>query len=115
MSVGLIRRLLPTEGAPTWIARSILAWTYTIGGNLTITGLQTCFLGVIRNTIKQNFVLNGNVDANPDGNELADNSIGHNLNCEGNSPIPQIGDSGGGLNMVFGRANGQCGNPALVL
>ena len=86
----------------------------TIGGNLTITGLQTCFIGVFRNTITQNFVLNGNVDADPDGNELADNSIVHNLNCAGNSPSPQIGDSGGGPSTVFGRANGQCNNPTLV-
>lgn len=87
----------------------------TIGGNFTIIGLQTCFLGVFRNTIKQDFVLNGNVDADPDGNELADNSISHNLNCMGNSPFPQIGDSGGGLSKVFGRANGQCTNPNLVV
>src|SRR6266849_2347588 len=80
----------------------------TIGGNLTITGLRSCFLGVIRVIITQNFALNGSVNADPDGNELADNSIAHNLNCNGNSPSPQIGDSGGGLNKVFGRANGQC-------
>jgi hypothetical protein len=86
----------------------------TIGGNLTITGLQTCFLGVFRVVITQNFELHGSVNADPDGNELADNSIAHNLNCNGNSPSPQIGDSGGGLNKVFGRANGQCANPALV-
>ena len=51
------------------------------------------------------------MNADPDANEIANNSIGHNLNCAGNSPSPQIGDSGGGPNTVFGRANGQCNNP----
>ena len=86
----------------------------TIGGNLTITGLRSCFLGVFRVIVTQNFKLNGSLNADPDGNELADNSIAHNLNCNGNSPSPQIGDSGGGLNKVFGRANGQCAKPSLV-
>jgi hypothetical protein len=86
----------------------------TIGGNLTITGLRSCFLGVFRVIVTQNFKLNGSLNADPDGNELADNSIAHNLNCNGNSPSPQIGDSGGGLNKVFGRANGQCATPSLV-
>ena len=86
----------------------------TIGGNLTITGLRSCFLGVFRVVITKNFELHDSVNADPDGNELADNSIAHNLNCNGNSPSPLIGDSGGGLNKVFGRANGQCANPALV-
>ena len=86
----------------------------TIGGGLTITGLRSCFLGVFRVVITQNFELHDSLNADPDGNELADNSIAHNLNCTENSPSPQIGDSGGGLNNVFGHANGQCANPNLV-
>jgi hypothetical protein len=80
----------------------------TIGGNLTISGLQTCFLGAFRDTIRGNINWNNNVNADPDGNEMATNSIGHNFNCSGNTPNPQIGDSGGSLNLVSGRANGQC-------
>lgn len=86
----------------------------TIGGNLTITGLQSCWLGLFRNLVTQNINFHDNVLADPDGNEIADNSIGRNLNCMGNSPSPQIGDSGGGPNTVFGHANGQCNNPALL-
>jgi hypothetical protein len=86
----------------------------TIGGNLTITGWHSCWLGALRNLVRQNINFHGNLTADPDGNEIANNSIGRNLNCTGNSPSPQIGDSGGGPNTVFGRANGQCANPTLV-
>ena len=86
----------------------------TIGGNLTISEWQSCWLGAFRDTIRGNVDWQNNVTADPDGNEIATNSIGRNLNCTGNSPNPQIGDSGGALNLVFGRANGQCVNLKLV-
>jgi hypothetical protein len=86
-----------------------------IQGNLTITGWHSCWLGVIRDTITHNVNFQDNVTADPDGNEVATNSIGGNLNCTGNSPSPQIGDSGGAVNTVFGRATGQCNSPALVV
>jgi hypothetical protein len=85
----------------------------TIGGNLTISGWQSCWLGAFRDTITGNVNWQGNVTADPDGNEIATNSISHNLNCAENSPNPQIGDSGGSLNVVIGRANGQCVNLKL--
>jgi hypothetical protein len=80
----------------------------TIGGNLTISGWQSCWLGAFRDTIRGNVDWHGNVTADPDGNEIATNSIGRNLNCSGDNPNPQIGDSGGSLNLVSGRPNGQC-------
>jgi hypothetical protein len=86
----------------------------TIGGNLTIAEWHSCWLGAFRDTIKGNVNWQGNVTADPDGNEIATNSIGRILNCTGNSPNPQIGDSGGALNLVSGRANGQCVNLKLV-
>jgi len=66
-------------------------------GNLTITGWQSCWLGVFPDTITRNVEFNENVNADPDADEIANNSIGHNLNCAGNSPNPQIGDSEHGL------------------
>jgi hypothetical protein len=86
----------------------------TIGGNLTIAEWHSCWLGAFRDTIKGNVDWQGNVTADPDGNEIATNSIGRNLNCTGNSANPQIGDSGGVLNLVSGRANGQCVKLKLV-
>ena len=85
-----------------------------IEGNLTIKELQTCFLGVFRDTITENFELKDNVDGDPDGNEIANNTVVDNLSCDGNSPSPQIGDSGGGPNTVFGHTNGQCADATLV-
>lgn len=85
-----------------------------IEGNLTIKGLQTCFLGIFRNTVTENVDYKDNVNADPDGNEIVNNSIVDNLSCDGNTPSPQIGDSGGGPNTVFGHASGQCANAALV-
>lgn len=79
-----------------------------IGGNATITGVHTCWMGFIRNTVANNVTYVGNVLADPDGNEVVTNTIGRNLNCAGNDPTPQVGDSGGNPNTVGGRANGQC-------
>ena len=80
----------------------------TIGGNATLTGWTSCWLGFFRNTVRHNVTFNNNSTADPDGNEVATNTIGGNLSCSGNSPAPQIGDSGGALNSVFGKTTGQC-------
>ena len=80
----------------------------TIGRNASVSGLGTCWLGFIRNTVTGNVNFNDNVTADPDGNELVTNSAGTNLNCSGNSPQPQFGDSEGNLNTVGGKATGQC-------
>ena len=80
----------------------------TIGRNASVTGLGTCWLGFIRNTVAGNVNFNGNVTFDPDGNEVVTNSAGRNLNCTGNSPAPQVGDSEGSENIVGGKATGQC-------
>jgi hypothetical protein len=85
-----------------------------IGGGLKITEWQSCWLGFVRNAINDDVAFNNNVTADPDGNEMATNSIRGNLKCAGNKPSPQIGDSAGSLNNVFGHARGQCANSALV-
>ena len=87
----------------------------TIGGNLTITGWQSCWLGFFRDTIMRNVNFNGNVTADPDGNEIANNTSLGNLNCNGNNPTPHTGDSVGGPSTVVGNTNGQCNSPGLIL
>ena len=79
-----------------------------VGGNATVNGLQTCWFGFIRNSVANNVSLSDDVNADRDGNEVVTNSIAHNLNCSGDSPAPQVGDSQGGVNTVGGRATGQC-------
>jgi hypothetical protein len=80
----------------------------TIGGNLSIMGWQSCWLGAFRNHVGGNVAFNNNTTADPDGNEIADNAITGNLACSGNAPAPQVGDSEGGPNHVVGNVSGQC-------
>lgn len=79
-----------------------------IGGNAIVSGVHTCWLGFIRNTVGRNVNYNDNLLADPDGNEVVTNTIGGNLNCSGNDPAPQVGDSQGNPNIVGGRSTGQC-------
>lgn len=80
----------------------------TIGGSASIIGFRSCWLGFFRNTVGHNVTFNNNVVFDPDGNEVATNTIKGSLRCEKNSPAPQIGDSGGALNWVGHKATGQC-------
>jgi hypothetical protein len=50
----------------------------------------------------------GNTVADPDGNEVVTNTIYGSLNCAGNDPAPQVGDSEGSPNSVTGAETGQC-------
>jgi len=79
-----------------------------IHGGTTITGYNGFWFGFIRNTVSGVVNLNDNVLQDPDGNEYVTNTIHGSLNCSGNSPAPQVGDSEGAPNVVTGRKNGQC-------
>jgi hypothetical protein len=79
-----------------------------IGGNVSITGWRSCWLGFFRETVSGNVEFNNNVTFDPDGNEVATNTINGGLHCQNNNPAPQLGDSGGDLNIVHGRVTGQC-------
>jgi hypothetical protein len=95
----------------------------TVGGNLIVEGLHTCWDGSFRNHVGGNLIWNDNVtwDGTPitsqqdtllhgddDGNEISGNFVHGNLNCSGNFPAVQFGDSAGVPNTVTGRVNGQC-------
>ena len=79
-----------------------------IGRNAVISNWHSCWLGFIRNTVAGNVNFEQNVTFDPDANEIVTNVISGKLNCSGNSPAPQIGDSGGSLNTVTRGATGQC-------
>jgi hypothetical protein len=79
-----------------------------INGSVTIEGYNGFWMGFIRNTVSGSVNLNDNVLADPDGNEYVTNTINGSLNCAGNSPAPQIGDSEGSPNNVTGAKTGQC-------
>ena len=89
-----------------------ITWTTiedsTINGSVTIAGYDGFWMGFIRNTVHGSVNLNDNVLVDPDGNEYVTNTIQGSLNCAGNSPAPQIGDSEGSPNQVTGTKTGQC-------
>jgi hypothetical protein len=79
-----------------------------INGGATVEGYDGFWFGFIRNHVNGSVNLNDNVLPDPDGNEYVTNVIHGSLNCSGNSPAPQVGDSGGSPNQVTGAKTGQC-------
>ena len=79
-----------------------------INGGATVEGYDGFWFGFIRNHVNGSVSLNGNVLLDPDGNEYVTNTIHGSLNCSGNTPAPQVGDSGGSPNQVTGAKTGQC-------
>jgi len=84
-----------------------------IGGNLTVVGVQTCWLGSLRNQVRGSLTYAGNATSDPDGMEIVNNLAGGNVTCLKNDPAVQYGDSGAAPNVVRGYAFGQCGFKAL--
>jgi hypothetical protein len=80
----------------------------TIIGGVTIDGYDGFWMGFIRNHVSGNVNLTNNVLVDEDGNEYVTNSIHGDLNCSGNDPAPQVGDSEGSPNLVYGFKTGQC-------
>jgi hypothetical protein len=80
----------------------------TIGGNYTIAGLSSCWLGTLRNQIGGNATFIRNSMGDPDAMEIGGNLVRGNLTCFKNAPAPQFGD-GASSDLVGARAKGQCG------
>jgi len=79
-----------------------------IGGYLRIAYVQTCWIGVLRNTVTGDVTDAHNVFSDPDANEALQNTVGGNIKCKGNSPAVQYGDSLASPNVVTGSASGEC-------
>ncbi len=79
-----------------------------IHGGVVIDGYDGFWFGFIRNHVDGTVKLRNNVLEDPDGNEYVTNTIHGSLQCSGNSPAPQVGDSEGLPNVVTGRKSGQC-------
>jgi hypothetical protein len=79
-----------------------------IHGGVTMEGYNGFWMGFIRNTVYGPVNLNDNVLVDEDGNEYVTNTIYGSLNCAGNEPAPQVGDSEGSPNQVTGPVTGQC-------
>jgi hypothetical protein len=85
-----------------------------ISGNLTVISVRSCWFGALRNEIGGNVVYAGNVYADPDANEILNNTVDANMICLFNSPAVQVGDSMAPPNVVSGLALGECAPPISV-
>jgi len=85
-----------------------------IGGNLSVIGLKSCWLGSLRNEVRGSAVFFHNSMGDPDAMEIDNNLIGRDMLCFGNLPAVQYGDSGAAPNMVRGFGLGECGFNVLV-
>lgn len=83
----------------------------TIGGNVTMSGQTTNWIGVLFNRIGGNATFTNIVitDTDPGGNGMyiGHNAVGRNLNCSGITPKVSPG-FGPVPNTVGGKATGQC-------
>jgi hypothetical protein len=91
-------------GAPAYATFEDLS----VGGNATISNWKSCWLGLFRTTVGGNVDFHNNVTADPDGNEIQTNIVSGNLDCHGDNPAAQQGDSGGNPNIALGHATGEC-------
>ncbi len=85
----------------------------TIGGNLRMIGIQTCWLGALRNTVLGNVLDVSNQMGDPDANEVLNNYVGRNLVCFDNLPAVHVGDSHQPPNTVGGMALGECASSSI--
>lgn len=86
-----------------------------IGGNVSVVGVKSCWMGIVRNSVGGSVAVTGNNLADPDAIEILGNMVAHNLSCVGNSMVWDSSEAGDGLfprnpdpNTVNGLRSGQC-------
>src|ERR687887_54526 len=94
-------------------AASVQIHFTTINGGVDVQGGSGPFGGpfdITWNAIEDNVINGGATIENYDGFWMGfiRNTVNGSLNCTGNSPAPQIGDSEGSPNTVTGSKTGQC-------
>lgn len=89
----------------------------SVHGNLQVTGLKSCWLGVARVNVHGNLGFTNNKLADPDAIEIIANHVAKNLSCAGNSSVwdsvelsmpPATFPRGAEPNTVHGKRSGQC-------
>lgn len=85
----------------------------SIGGNVSLDEIHSCWLGFIRDHVTGNVSIVGNRFGDPDAMEIVTNVIGGNLGCFDNVPQAHVGDSHGLPNVVGGHKRGECAAPGL--
>jgi hypothetical protein len=80
----------------------------TVGGDIRMNGLRTCWFGLARDTVSSYVTINMNKTADPDAIEVLANHIGASLSCSNNRhPGPQ---PKGALPIWDSADAGQSGN-----
>jgi hypothetical protein len=79
----------------------------TISGDLRVTGVQSCYFGGLRNSVKGDLTYTNNTFGDPDASEVLTNVVSGAIACSGNSPVVQYGDSTGTPNRAH-EASGEC-------
>lgn len=86
----------------------------TVDGNLSIQGWSGLWMGVIRDTVGGNVIVNHNTATDTsqlpgsDSTEVANNDIAGNLICQHNSPAAEVGDTEQPGSRVRGQKIGEC-------
>jgi hypothetical protein len=86
----------------------------TVGGDVTITGYQSCWQGVARVQVGNDLILTNNHLADPDAIEVVSNHVMGNLICRNNSMVWDSSESAHLFpripqpNTVDGQRSGQC-------
>jgi hypothetical protein len=57
----------------------------SVGGNVTISGMKSCWLGLARDKVAGSVTINNNTMADPDAIEILASQVTKNLSCGGNS------------------------------
>ena len=102
----------------------------SVGGNVTFSGYQSCWLGLTRTHVEGNVKVDNNALGDPDAVEILSNTIDGNISCRGNqfvdtsvtparvtlhppfdsaqSPSGDLADRTWEPNTVHGKRSGQC-------
>jgi hypothetical protein len=87
----------------------------SVGGTISVSGVRSCWMGLIRLHVRENMVVRNNKLADPDAIEINANHIADDLSCRGNSMVWDSADIGPNLfprqpqpNTVGGERHGQC-------
>ena len=84
----------------------------TISGDLKVTGVQSCYFGALRNSVKGDLTYANNTFGDPDSSEVLTNTVSGEISCFGDTPVVQYGDSAGSPNKAH-EAAGQCSFTSL--
>jgi hypothetical protein len=88
----------------------------TVGRDLSVTGLQSCWFGTIRVNVGRDLTYANNSFGDNDASEVHNNVVGRDMSCSGNDPAVQYGDAENGApNQVGRHATGECGFNVLQL